>query len=253
MIVTLSPAKIMDFESDIRASVATTPEFIKQANELTSILANIPVEDIGKLMKINPKQSFTTYQQIQAFKLERTPQRQAAFAYNGIAYLGLDFRSLPEESMGFAQDHLIILSGLYGALRPLDMIKPYRLEMQIKLENNKGENLYAYWQEKLTKYLIKRLNADDKTWVNLMSNEYTKVINHRVLPKGIKIITPSFKEQTPTGYRQVVVHTKKARGMMARFILQNKIVDPEYIKAFDEEGYAFSEELSKGNEWVFVR
>lgn len=243
----------MDFESEVQTSVCSKPEFIKQANELNDILINIPVEDISKLMKINSKQAFITYQQIQAYKLERTPQKQAAFAYNGIAYLGLDFKSLPEDYIKFAQNHLLILSGLYGALRPLDTIKPYRLEMQIKLENNKAKDLYAYWQNTLTKYLAERLNADDKIWINLMSSEYTKAIDLKSLSKDIQIITPNFKEQTSTGYRQVVVHTKKARGMMARFIIENKITDLEYLKAFDYEGYTFSEELSKGDQWTFVR
>ncbi len=253
MIVTLSPAKIMDFESEVQISVCSKPEFIGQANKLNDILIEIPVEEISKLMKINPKQAFTTYQQIQAYNLKRTPQRQAALAYNGIAYLGLDFKSLSEDNIKFAQNHLLILSGLYGALRPLDTIKPYRLEMQIKLENNKGKDLYTYWQKAVTKYFAERLNTDDKIWINLMSSEYTKTIDLKALPKGIHIITPNFKEQTSTGYRQVVVHTKKARGMMVRFIIENKINDLEHLKAFDYEGYAFSEELSKGNQWTFVR
>ncbi len=254
MIITLSPAKIMNFEAhNILDIQSTVPYFINESNELANNLINIPDNDIAKMMSINQKLAFTTLQQIKAFHLKRTPKKQAALAYNGIAYLGLDFKSLSDTEINYAQNHLLIFSGLYGALRPLDLIKPYRLEMQIKLENKRGNDLYTFWKQTLTEYLIERLNKDDKIWVNLMSNEYTKVIDKKVLPKNIQIITPDFKEQTSTGYRQVVVHTKKARGMMARFIIKNKINTILGLKAFDEEGYTFSEELSDDKKWVFVR
>lgn len=253
MIVTMSPAKIMDFSASTTIKKSTKPIFSEQATELIGLLEDYPMEDLAELMSINPKQSFETYQQIHSFNLKKAVEKQAAYTYNGIAYQGLDMESLSEQDIDFAQKHLVILSGLYGVLRPLDMIKPYRLEMQIKLQNPKGNNLYDYWKEDLNQYLSERLQKDDKVWINLMSKEYTKVINKKNLPKGTQIITPDFKEQTSTGYRQVVVHTKKARGMLTRFIIENKINKVQYLKAFDYEGYVFSEKLSDDLNWIFVR
>lgn len=252
MIITLSPAKLMDF-APISLKEKTKPLFEDKATELIKILKSFSIEEIKGLMKINPKQAFETYQHIQSFFLDKTDKKQAAYTYNGIAFQGLDYNSLNEDEALYGQGHLIILSGLYGVLQPFDIIKPYRLEMQAKLENEKGMDLYSFWTEHLTKYLITRLKKDDNIWVNLMSNEYTKVINKKALPGTVKVITPDFKEQTATGYRQVVVHTKKARGMFARFIIKNKISEIEHLKAFDEEGYSYSEELSKKGNLIFVR
>lgn len=242
----------MDF-APISSKEKTEPLFEKEANELTKILGTFSIDEIKDLMKINPKQAFETYQHIQSFFLDKTDKKQAAYTYSGIAYQGLDYTSLNKDEALYGQDHLVILSGLYGALNPFDIIKPYRLEMQAKLENEKGMDLYSFWGECLTKYLITRLKEDDNIWVNLMSNEYTKVINKKALPDTVKVITPDFKEQTATGYRQVVVHTKKVRGMFARFIIKNKITEVEHLKAFDEEGYSYSEELSKKGNLIFVR
>jgi len=253
MIITLSPAKLIDFDTPVAIKEETEPRFAKQANELIGILNKLTIEEMASLMEINPKQAMTVYQQIHAFHLDKTPRKQAAYAYNGIAYSGLDMKSLTPEETVYAQEHLVILSGLYGALRPLDIIKPYRLEMQARLQNKKGETLYEYWVTSLTKYLTERLNKDDKLWLNLMSSEYTKTINRKQLPKGITVITPVFKQQISTGYKQIVVHTKKARGMMARFVIKHQINDLEHLKTFDEEGYMFSEQLSNEKEWVFVR
>lgn len=253
MIITLSPAKIMDFKTPVVGSESSKPLFVKQAGELIERLSQLEKEDIAHLMSVNPKQAFDAYQQIQSFNISKTPSKQAGYAYNGIAFQGLDIASLADGDIAYAQEHLLILSGLYGSVRPLDMIKPYRLEMQAKLQNSKGENLYKYWTDTLSDYLAKRMKADDRIWINLMSKEYTKVIDFKKLPSDVQVITPDFKEQTATGFRQVVVHTKKARGMLARFIIKNKITDVEYLKAFDYEGYSFSEQLSKKGNWVFVR
>lgn len=254
MIVTLSPAKLMNFDHKPAKMIQSEPLFADNANGLIDILQSFSVEDLRLLMKINPKQAFEVYQQVHSFYLDKTPSVSAAFAYNGIAYQGLDIKSFTQSELDYAQEHLIILSGLYGVLRPMDAIKPYRLEMQAKLENDRAANLYGYWTDQLTDYMTERLMADgDGIWVNLMSGEYTKAIIQKILPKDTQIIIPDFKEQTSTGYRQVVVHTKKARGLLARFILKNRLTDPEHIKAFDEEGYVFSNQLSKGKDWIFVR
>lgn len=204
-------------------------------------------------MSINPQLAHNVYQYIHAFSLSKTPQRQAAFAYNGIAYQGLDARSFSKGDLEYAQKHLVHISGLYGVLRPLDLIKPYRLEMQIPVVNNKGKDLYAFWSDAITKYLAKEMKADDNILVNLASKEYAKAVNRKLLPKGNKVITPIFKQDTDKGYKQIVVYAKKARGMMSRFIIQNRIEDIEHLKGFDTEGYVYAPQLSDDKEWVFIR
>lgn len=253
MIVTLSPAKLLDFKSPVNIDKSTQPLFPNETEELIAELKHFSAEEVTKLMSINPKQGLEVYQYIQAFDIDRTPQRQAAFAYNGIAYKGLDADTLTGKDWGFAQQHLVMISGLYGVLRPLDLIKPYRLEMVIKLANSKGKNLYDFWSDKITHYFSERLLADDKVWVNVTSNEYSKAINRKKLPEGTKIITTVFKQETAQGPKMKVVYAKKARGMMARFIIKNKLTNPEDIKHFDTEGYSFAPMLSNSEEWVFTR
>jgi len=253
MIITLSPAKLLDFEGEIPLVEHTKPIYEKDANELYNSLKSASVSDIGKLMSINPQLAQGVYGYIHAFSLNRTPKRQAIFAYNGIAYKGLDVHSFSEKDLHFAQKHLIHISGLYGVLRPLDLIKPYRLEMQISLVNDRGKNLYDFWTETISKYMGARMEADDNVWINLASKEYAKVVNRKLLPKNHRVITPIFKQDTAKGAKQIVVYAKKARGMMTRFIIQNQLKKVEDLKAFDTEGYSFSAKLSKGDEWIFIR
>lgn len=253
MIITLSPAKLFNFKSLICIEQSSQPLFADQAIELINILQNMSVDRISSLMNIKGKQVHDVYNYIQSFNSPKTPQRQAVFAYNGIAYQGFDAQSADKSTLAFAQEHLVILSGLYGALRPLDMIKPYRLELQSPLENPKGRTLYNYWSDSMSNYMADRMHKDDNIWINLSSNEYTKAINRRLLPKGHRVITPLFKEHDGERYRQVIVYAKKARGMMARFIAENELTDMEHIKAFDSEGYYFSPNLSSKDEWVFIR
>lgn len=253
MLITLSPAKVLDFKTPILINKSSSPIFQNESKELNDILKNLSPQDISRLMKLNPKQTMEVFQYIQAFELRKTPHRQAIFTYNGIAYQGFDASTLSVKDLNFAQKHLVILSGLYGVLRPLDAIKPYRLEMQAGLGNPRGKTLYNYWSECITSYISNQMKADDNVWVNLSSSEYSKVINRKKLPKGHKIITPVFKEQKGNSYKQVTVYAKKARGMMARFIVENQLTDVENIKAFDTENYCFSSQLSNTNEWVFIR
>lgn len=253
MIITLSPAKLLDFESPVSTDKATKPLFQKEADELYKLLENASVEDIKNLMNINIQLSHDVHQYVHAFQMKRTPRKQAIFAFNGMAYLGLQAKSFSENDLMYAQEHLIHISGLYGALRPLDIIKPHRLEMHTSLVNAKGNDLYEFWGDTLSRYMAKRMAADDNIWVNLASKEYAKAINRKLLPKDHQIITPIFKQQTDKGYKQIVVYAKKARGMMTRFILQNRVVDVEHLKAFDEEGYCFAPQLSNDKEWVFIR
>ena len=253
MIITLSPAKLLDFETPVKISKSTKPLFEKEADELYKSLEGTSVEEIGDLMSINPQLAHNVYQYVHAFPMKRTPTRQAIFAYNGIAYQGLDAKTFSDKDIEFAQKHLVHISGLYGILRPLDLIKPYRLEMQIPLVNSRGKNLYEFWTKTISEYLAKQMKADDNIWINLTSKEYAKAVDRKLLPKGHKVITPIFKQQTDKGYKQIVVYAKKARGMMSRFIIQNQLKDIEHLKAFDTEGYCFAPQLSNDSEWVFIR
>lgn len=253
MIITLSPAKLLDFETPVPYQKSTKPLFGKEAGELYHSLKGAGVEEIASLMDINHQLAQDVYHYIQAFDISKTPQRQAVFAYNGIAYKGLDAYTLSDKDIEFAQKHLIHISGLYGALRPLDMIKPYRLEMQIPLSNSRGKNLYDFWSEKVSNYMAKQMKDDDNIWINLSSKEYTKAVNRKLLSNGHKMITPVFKESRGNGYKQIVVYAKKARGMMTRFIIQNQLTDIEHIKGFDTGGYSFAPQLSDEKEWVFIR
>lgn len=253
MIVTLSPAQILDFKSEVAIKESTTPLYQQDAQVLNSLLKGILPEDISKLMNINPQLGYAVYEYINTYDMASTSLRQAVLAYNGMVYQGLDFGTMAEESINFAQNHLRLFSGLYGMLRPLDLIKPHRLEMQTKLLNSRGKTLYSYWKKVLSEHLAQELIHNSNIWVNLNSKEYTKAIDRKLLPKGYQIIEPIFKEETATGYKQIVVYTKKARGMLARFIMENQIDNPDYIKGFDSEGYGYSEQMSNGEEWVFIR
>lgn len=253
MIIILSPAKLQDFDTPAPIKESTTPLFEREAETLYKSLEGASQNDIASLMDINPQIAHDVYQYIHAFPLSKTPRKQAAFAYNGIAYKGLDAKTMTKQDLEFAQKHLVHISGLYGILRPLDMIKPYRLEMQIPVVNDKGKNLYDFWTETITNYLANEMKQDDNILINLASKEYYKAFDKKLLPKDYRIITPIFKEQKGHGYKQIVVYAKKARGMMSRYIIQNRLKDIEDIKAFDMEGYSFAPQLSDDKEWVFVR
>jgi len=178
--------------------------------------------------------------------------QQAILAFSGEVFNGLQARSLSEADLLFAQEHIRLLSGLYGVLRPLDLILPYRLEMGTKMPNSKGKNLYEFWKEIIPGKIVDETGIQNpRVLINLASNEYFRSIDSRGFP--YQIITPVFKESDGKGFRNVTVYAKKARGMMLRFIIQNRITDPEYLKAFDENGYYFNNDLSNKTDWVFCR
>lgn len=205
------------------------------------------------MMKLNLSMAHEVQEQFNTFGMRSTPVRAAALAYNGIAYLGLNAQDFSADDFVFAQQHLNILSGLYGVVRPMDGIKPYRLEMQQPVMPEGYRSLYDYWQESVNKHLSKRLRKGSRTVVNTASNEYSKVVQKRLLPVGTRLLSLKFLEQEERGLRQIVVHTKKARGMIARFIIKNRLTDPDDLKAFDSEGYFFHPALSSDDEWVFTR
>ena len=264
----LSPAKLMSFDNIEETVKGAMPLFTEKASLLVEFCQGLSVGEIAKLLKINVKMAHDVYGYFQTFHLNNSVERSAAFAFNGIAFQGLNIQDFSANEIAFAQDHLNIMSGLYGLLRPLDIIKPYRLDVNTRispLENGINNNgnlntvhpksnyLYGYWQETVNKYLSEKLNQDDNVIINLSSSEYYKVIVPELLPSKMRLITISFREQRADGLKQVVVYAKKARGMMARYILKNKITKVEEIKGFDAEGYFYSPAQSTPTEWTFVR
>ena len=254
MIAILSPAKKLDFNKKIPFQKNTQIRFPEEASILAGQLKNYAPADLMKLMKISSQLGELNAERF--FKwhwpYDEKESRQSIFAFNGEAYNGLDAYSLKSEEIETAQKQLRILSGLYGLLRPLDLIMPYRLEMGTKLPTDEAKNLYEFWGEKITNLLNEDLKkGKHKALVNLASQEYFKSINPEKIDKPM--ITPIFKENKNGEYKVISIYAKKARGMMVRFIVQNQLTEPEDLKAFDMEGYHFNNELSEENELIFTR
>lgn len=264
----LSPAKLMNFNEIPETIKGASPLFLSKTNALVDFCQRLSVSDFAKLLKINPKMAHDVYGYFQTFHLDKVPQRSAAFAFNGIAFQGLNIHDFSDEELSFAQSHLNIVSGLYGLLRPLDIIKPYRLDVSTKISpaglNNlnsvnlsstypKSNYLYGFWQKTVNQYLSEQLNKDDNTIINLSSSEYYKLIVPQLLPDKMRMITIAFREQKTGSLKQVIVYAKKARGQMARFIVKNKIAKVEEIKGFDTDGYFYYPAQSTPTQWMFVR
>ncbi len=254
MLILISPAKTLDTEKQAITEKFNQPQFQEKANVLIQELRKMSPGKLSKLMKVSPKIADLNWTRFQEWSLPFTPQnsKQALLCFKGDVYNGLEASSLPPEDIDFAQEHLRILSGLYGILRPLDLMQAYRLEMGIPLKSGKRKNLYEFWGNSITNTVNKTLaEGNMKYLINLASKEYYKAID----PKKInaEIITPVFKEFKNGQYKFLSVFGKKARGLMTRFIIQNKLTDPAQIKLFDLEGYYYNDNLSRDTEWVFTR
>jgi len=254
MLTLVSPAKTLDYESPLATRVYTQPRFIDHSQELIDTLSQLSVQDIADLMKLSDKLASLNVARYESWQAQHTLDnaRQAILAFKGDVYTGLDAETLSADDFDFAQQHLRILSGLYGVLRPLDLLEPYRLEMGTKLGNPRGDNLYQFWGDLITEALNTELaEQGSDVVVNLASNEYFKAVK----PKALKarLITPVFKDFKNGQYKIISFYAKKARGLMSRYLIQNRIDTPEPLQQFDLEGYYFSAEQSKGDTWVFLR
>ena len=250
MLAIISPAKTMDFESKPPFGMSTEPHFMKDADYLAGKLKKLNPYELALLLDISPKLAHLNAERYSSWK--SAISKQAIYAYNGDVYDGLSASTLTQAEIEFAQQHLRILSGLYGLLKPLDSIKPYRIEMGTAFATPKAENLYKYWGDRITGQLIKHLKeSGSNVLINLASQEYFSALNTKKL--NIRIITPSFKDMSNGKYAMVSFFAKKARGMMCRFIIQNAITDFEMLVGFNEGGYNYNHELSKGDNWVFTR
>ncbi len=255
MILVISPAKTLDLSEETRYPADhSLPQQLEQSSELVQVLSQMSEDQLGNLMNISPKLASLNYQRYQSFSPRFTPEnaKQALFTFKGDVYTGFELNTYAEPEFRFAQQHLRILSGLYGLLKPLDLIQPYRLEMGTKLATNRGKNLYEFWGSRVTEALGKALlEAKSDILINLASKEYSQVLQ---LPDlNASVITPVFKDFRNGKAKVISFFAKQARGCMCDFVIKEKITDPEAIKSFTGMGYAYNPALSEAKTWVFTR
>lgn len=256
MITILSPAKKLDYDNPAPVKHYTTPDYLDYSQQLINELQKKSVDDIAGMMNLSKNLANLNKERYMEWQKPASPDepnsKQAAFAFRGDVYQGWNPQELNEETLLFAQNHVRILSGLYGILRPLDLMKPYRLEMGTKLGINGKKNLYEYWQDTITDGINALLESSENPYlINLASNEYFKAIDTSRFKA--EVITPVFKDNKNGKYRVISFFAKKARGMMTRFIAENRIDTPEKLKLFEADGYYYNDELSEGNTIVFTR
>lgn len=254
MLTIISPSKTLDYQSPLITKKHTLPQFISYSEKLIIDCKKLTVDDLAKLMSISPKLAEINHERFQNwhsdFNLNNA--RQAILAFKGDVYEGLNVEDFNDNDLQFAQSHLRILSGLYGVLRPLDLIQPYRLEMGIRLKNGNNSNLYQFWGDHLTDHLNKELSkSTHPTLINLASNEYFKVIKAKQLKATI--IQPIFLDQSKGEYKVISFYAKKARGLMSRYIIKNGIDKSNDIKDFNLSGYQFDSKRSTELDWYFIR
>lgn len=250
MIVVISPAKSLNFETPSPTDVSTLPAFMKDADYLAGRLKKLNPTELAALMNISSKLAMLNADRYAGWK--KATSKQALFAYDGDVYDGMNAGTFNENEIEFSQKHLRILSGLYGLLKPLDEIKPYRIEMGTPFATPKGDNLYKYWGTRITDLLKKQLKTSGtNTLINLASQEYFASVQPGRLK--CRVITPTFRDKNKGEYTTISFFAKKARGMMCRYIIQNQITDFEMLAGFDEAGYLLNHNLTKGDNWVFTR
>ncbi len=252
MKVLLSPAKSLDFKSQLPTEKNSPLCFQKEAEYLNSILKRKSPEDLSQLMGVSSKIADLNYERNQDWSLpfNNKNARQAVYAFSGDVYRGLDAYSIDDDKIDFMQDTVRIISGLYGLVKPLDLIQPYRLEMGTKFSFDNNRNLYEYWKEKITNQLNSEI-LEDEPVLNLASNEYFKAIDSKVLNSDL--YSANFKQFKDGTYKTIAIFSKKARGMMARYIIENKVTDIDSLKSFNYDGYVYHDNLSSERELIFSR
>jgi len=254
MLFLLSPAKKLDYDSPVSTNTHTQPLFIKRSAELIKVLKTKRADDIAALMKLSPALSELNVQRYAEWKpkFDQKNSRQAVLAFNGDVYEGLAAATLSESQLTWAQEHVAILSGLYGVLRPLDLMQPYRLEMGTRLQTARGKNLYEFWGDEIAQYLNERLSEQtSRIVINLASEEYFKAIDQKAL--DARVVQCVFQDYKNGVYKIISFNAKRARGLMARFAIETKARTPAALKKFNVEGYAFAAEQSSEDKLVFRR
>ena len=254
MYFVISPAKKLNESVEIPTKKYTQPKLLDQAQQLMPLLQQLAPHEIATLMSISDKlalQNAERYHNWQPpFTLENA--KQAVYLFNGDVYEGLDALHLTESALDYLQQHMSILSGLYGVLKPLDLIQPYRLEMSIKLKNARGKDLYTFWGDIITNTIEQNIQLEEyKVLINLASQEYFKAINTKKI--SVPVIAPVFKDQKNGKYKIISFYAKRARGLFMRFAAENQLTDPEQLKEFDYDGYYYDKASSSESEWVFLR
>lgn len=252
MKIVLSPAKTLDFDSKLPISRYSEARFLAESERLNKLLKKKSARSLSKLMSISDALSRLNYERNQEWSLPftETNARQAVYAFSGDVYRGLDVYSLAKNKIDYLQDTVRIISGLYGVLKPLDLMQPYRLEMGTRMAVGRNKNLYEFWRKKVTQAINEELD-EDEVFVNLASNEYFKAIDLKTLK--VPVITPVFKDLKNGEYKIIMTFAKLARGYMTRYLIDNKATTIDDIKGFNYQGYGFSESLSTDRELVFTR
>ncbi|MEX2580891.1 MAG: peroxide stress protein YaaA [Verrucomicrobiales bacterium] len=254
MLAVISPAKTLDYESSCPPHRPSRPQFLDEAAELIAVLRKKTRPQLQSLMKISENLASLNFERYKSWSppFAEDNARAALLAFKGDVYTGFDLQSYGREDFAFAQKHLRILSGLYGVLRPMDLMQPYRLEMGTPLKTDRGENLYEFWGDRITRALNSAFKGSGSdALVNLASKEYFSAVRPDKL-KG-EVITPVFKEKKNDDYRVVALYAKKARGAMCDFMIRNRVTAPAGLRDFDVGGYRYNPKLSDGNNWVFTR
>jgi cytoplasmic iron level regulating protein YaaA (DUF328/UPF0246 family) len=254
MLAVISPAKRLDFTTTPTTAKHSLPVFLKDSKQLIDTLRAKSPAEIAGLMKLSADLADLNYARYGEWHTPFTPDnaKQAALAFSGDVYLGLDAATMTDRDWNWAQKHLRILSGLYGVLKPLDLIQPYRLEMGTRLGTSRGADLYQFWGSRLTRALNEELSEQRRPLlVNLASNEYFDAIDRSGI--DARIITPTFKDLKNGRYKFLSFYAKKARGLMARYIIDNRVSSLKALREFDIAGYYYSEGQSRGDNWVFLR
>jgi uncharacterized protein len=254
MLVVLSPAKKLDYDSPVRTTKHSQPQFVLQAQGLIDVLRQKSATEISGLMSLSDALARLNVERYQAWepKFTQTNSRQAVLAFNGDVYEGLDAATLSDDQLDWAQQHVAILSGLYGVLRPLDLMQPYRLEMGTRLATGKGKNLYDYWGTEIAEYLNQSLaQQGSDVIVNLASEEYFRSVDQKVLKA--RVVQCVFQDEKNGTWKIISFYAKRARGLMARYIVDHRIDEPEQLKGFNVDGYAFYPEASTDLKLVFRR
>ncbi|MFH8133325.1 peroxide stress protein YaaA [Pantoea osteomyelitidis] len=254
MLLLISPAKTLDYESPLATRRYTQPALAEKSQQLIDVARDLSPAQIASLMQISDKLAHLNAERFNEWQLPFTPDnaRQAILAFKGDVYTGMQAESFSEEDFEFAQQHLRVLSGLYGVLRPLDLMRPYRLEMGIKLANPAGKDLYAFWADTITDALNAALaEQGDDVLINLASDEYFKSVKPKKL-QG-RLLKPVFLDEKNGKFKVISFYAKKARGLMSRYVIQNRLSQPEQLKQFNLEGYFYDAGASSENELVFKR
>ena len=249
----ISPAKKLDYSPVEKNIDSTIPSLLEHSNELIKDLKSLNPQEVSSLMSLSDKLGALNYERFQEWKtpFTKSNSKQAILAFKGDVYQGLDAESLSETELIWAQKHVRILSGLYGILKPMDLMQPYRLEMGTKFATKRGQNLYDFWNSIITEELNKNFSSDNTNVLNLASNEYFKSINVSELKANV--ISPVFMDKKNGKYKIISFFAKKARGLMTRYVIKNRIEDITDIQNFEEGGYFFSEAMSENNKPVFCR